>query len=122
MRSGSEGLEDRRSGRRSRRKSEGKAGMFESCDGLFEILPAISQSRSNSSGHRTDLFGFELLTYSYAPTGWPTPFCAKVVERDIYFIERTSKKVKQASLTDSITAPVTGSCGLPAWTANVPNL
>lgn len=29
------------------------------------------------------LFGFELRTYSYAPTGLPTPICAKVVDREI---------------------------------------
>ena len=28
-------------------------------------------------------FGFELLVYSYGPTGLPTPVCAKVVEREI---------------------------------------
>ena len=32
----------------------------------------------------TNLFGFALLVYSYCPTGLPTPFWAKVVERDIY--------------------------------------
>ena len=29
------------------------------------------------------LFGLELLIYSYAPIGFPTPVWAKVVERDI---------------------------------------
>ena len=31
----------------------------------------------------TCLFGFELLLYSYAPTGFPTPVCAKVVDKEI---------------------------------------
>ena len=29
------------------------------------------------------LLGLELLVYSYAPTGFPTPVCAKVVDKDI---------------------------------------
>ena len=32
------------------------------------------------------LLGFPLLTYSYAPTGFPTPNWANVVERDIYAV------------------------------------
>lgn len=38
------------------------------------------------SGHRcaADLFGFELLVYSYAPTGFPTPVWANVVDSEIY--------------------------------------
>ena len=50
--------------------------------------------------------GLEERVYSYAPSGCPTADCAKVVEREM----------------GSITAPVTGSCGEPAWTARVPNL
>jgi hypothetical protein len=38
------------------------------------------------------------------PTGFPTLVCANVVDSEI----------------GSMTAPVTGSCGLPACTANVP--
>lgn len=30
-----------------------------------------------------DLLGFELLTYSYAPTGFPTPVWANVVDSEI---------------------------------------
>lgn len=43
-------------------------------------------------------FGFDDRLYSYLPIGLPTLVCAKVVERDM----------------DSMTAPVTGSCGEPA--------
>ncbi len=77
-----------------------------------------------------------LREYSYAPTGCPTRVCAKVVEREIYsreanksvkdplsnFINSQGRQAEEEELTLSITAPVTASCGDPAWTANVPNL
>ena len=57
--------------------------------------------------------------------GLPTLVCAKVVEREIYMnisnIAYPGQKVSKI-LTDSMTAPVVGSWGLPAWTARVPKL
>lgn len=44
-----------------------------------------------------------------------------MVESEIWLIQFDIPDVVDMSLTDSITAPVTGSWGLPAWTANVPN-
>ena len=45
----------------------------------LNILEAIESPRSDVPYR----FGFELLVYSYSPTGLPTPDCAKVVERAI---------------------------------------
>lgn len=63
-------------------------------------------SRAAMASSKLSLFGFELLLYSYKPTGLPTAVCAKVVEREI----------------GAITAPVVGSIGEPACTARVPKL
>lgn len=41
-----------------------------SCSNVFISCPAYR-------------FGLELLVYSYAPIGLPTPVCAKVVDREI---------------------------------------
>lgn len=45
-----------------------------------------------------NLFGFELLVYSYKPTGFPTPVWAKVVEREIWSHVRNSLDRKQMAL------------------------
>jgi hypothetical protein len=63
-------------------------------------------SRAAMASSKLSLFGFELLLYSYKPTGLPTAVCAKVVEREI----------------GAMTAPVVGSMGEPACTARVPKL
>lgn len=74
-------------------------------------LCEMSESGSVSSVIPTYLLGLELLTYSYAPMGFPTPVWAKVVEREIYAqISRASATVEvYEDNTDSITAPVVGS-------------
>lgn len=63
--------------------------------------------------------------YSYAPTGLPTLVWAKVVDNEIW-IYVSHGCVRNAGIvrisTDSMTAPVEGSWGLPACTANVPKL
>ncbi len=58
----------------------------------------LAFSRAATAISKLVRLGFELRLYSYAPTGLPTADCAKVVEREM----------------GSITAPVVGSCGLPA--------
>jgi hypothetical protein len=65
--------------------------------------------------------GFEERAYSYSPTGFPTSVWAKVVEREICTSQRLDPQKKgSGKRTASMTAPVTGSWGLPAWTARVP--
>lgn len=61
-------------------------------------------------------FGFADREYSYWPTGLPTAVWANVVDKDIYkpCQNEISHKEKREIHTDSITAPVTGSCGEPA--------
>jgi hypothetical protein len=67
--------------------------------------------------------GFDEREYSYSPTGFPTAVCAYVVDREIWRFQSLRTRVSTTcALTASITAPVTGSCGLPACTARVPNL
>lgn len=46
-------------------------------------LEACQKACKTPDSNHSYRFGFELLVYSYAPTGWPTPVCAKVVEREI---------------------------------------
>ena len=61
--------------------------MLESCYCFFKIVPVefvnIDSERVIANVPKY-LFGFELLTYSYAPTGFPTLVWAKVVESDIW--------------------------------------
>lgn len=50
----------------------------------FSLSPTLTTLQR---GYERDyLLGLELLVYSYAPTGLPTPDCANVVERDIYLV------------------------------------
>lgn len=46
----------------------------------------------------SDLFGFELLLYSYKPTGLPTLVWAKVVDKDIWSYVRNSLDTKQIAV------------------------
>lgn len=71
-------------------EGEGEAGMFQRSNCFFEIISGRGEAKSQTAGPRQrgktgvkDLFGLELLVYSYAPTGLPTPVWAKVVEREI---------------------------------------
>jgi hypothetical protein len=104
-----EGLENVGCGGGAGAEGEGIAGVLEGGDGAFKVVSVrIARARvlipkdyevSNSS----NVF---IQEFAYSPTGFPNPVWANVVLR----------------LIDSITAPVTGSCGLPACTASVPNL
>ena len=51
------------------------------CSKLF--LKACQKTRTAAESDLHYRFGFELLVYSYAPRGLPTPVWAKVVEREI---------------------------------------
>ena len=66
-------------------EGEGEAGVFKGCDSFFEVLSDHCVSREPEVELLgAYLLGFELLVYSNAPTGLPTPVCAKVVEREIW--------------------------------------
>ena len=59
--------------------------MFNCCYSFFKIISVPSVSEYLSMKRTiTRLLGFELLVYSYAPIGFPTPCWAKVVESEIW--------------------------------------
>ena len=62
--------------------------MLKCCYSFFKIVSVPSVSEYMSKKRKiTRLLGFELLVYSYAPIGFPTPCCAKVVEREIWICQ-----------------------------------
>ena len=84
--------------------------MLNCCYGFFKIISVQSVSEYLSMKQKiTRLLGFELLVYSYAPIGFPTPCCAKVVESEIWTIQDYHHRREFGWLTGSMTAPVTGS-------------
>lgn len=59
--------------------------MLNCCYSFFKIISVPSVSEYLSMKRKiTRLLGFELLVYSYAPIGFPTPCCANVVESEIW--------------------------------------
>ena len=84
--------------------------MLKCCYSFFEIISVLSVSEYLSMEQKiTRLLGFELLVYSYAPTGFPTACCAKVVESEIWMSQDHHFLRDIGWLTDSMTAPVAGS-------------
>lgn len=162
-----EGLEDEGGGGGAGGEGEGEARMFQRGNCLFEIVSGgrgvwlDRTALKNQVRRGSNRLGFELLVYSYAPTGLPMPVWANVVDKAIcrahqrteqgylqhlqeylqhvqypqdsarparsgqamvFPKRRKEKEHERRKLTDSMTAPVAGSCGLPACTARVPKL